>query len=84
MDAQSPGYETPDQFDEDDAEAPFARKYLTMIMLRRETTIPIPEVFSYDNTCKNRLKVPFILMEFIEGRPLTEAWHYRESPKEVV
>jgi hypothetical protein len=55
-----------------------------MRMLRRETTIPIPEVFSYDNTCKNKLKVPFILMEFIDGRPLDDVWHDRESPKEVV
>ncbi|KAJ5192145.1 Aminoglycoside phosphotransferase [Penicillium cf. viridicatum] len=78
-----PAIGTPDQFDEDDAEA-LRSEALTMIMLRHETTIPIPKVFSYDNTCKNKLKVPFILMEFIDGRPLIEAWHDRESPKEVV
>ncbi|KAJ5856832.1 hypothetical protein N7455_007726 [Penicillium solitum] len=55
-----------------------------MIMLRLETTIPVPEVFSCDNTCKNKLKLPYILMEFIDGRPLMDAWHDRESPKEVV
>lgn len=78
-----PAIGTPDQFGENDAEA-LRSEALTMIMLRRETTIPIPEVFSYDNTCKNKLKVPFILMEFIEGRPLDDVWHDKESPKEVV
>jgi hypothetical protein len=78
-----PAIGTPDQFDEDDAEA-LRSEALTMMMLRRETTIPIPEVFSYNNTCKNKLKVPFILMEFIDARPLDEVWHDRESPKEVV
>ncbi|KAJ9483752.1 hypothetical protein VN97_g9642 [Penicillium thymicola] len=78
-----PAIGTPDQFDENDAEA-LRSEALTMMMLRRETTIPIPEVFSYDNTCKNKLKVPFILMEFIEGRPLRDVWHDKESPKEVV
>ncbi|KAJ6118151.1 Aminoglycoside phosphotransferase [Penicillium samsonianum] len=78
-----PAIGTPDQFDEDDAEA-LRSEALTMIMLRRETTITIPEVFSYNNTCKNKLKVPFILMEFIDGRHLEDVWHDRESPKEVV
>lgn len=78
-----PAIGTPDQFDKSDAEA-LRSEALTMIMLRRETTIPIPEVFAYDNTCKNKLKVPFILMEFIDGRRLIDVWHDRESPKEVV
>ncbi|KGO74995.1 Aminoglycoside phosphotransferase [Penicillium italicum] len=78
-----PAIGTPDQFDEDDAEA-LRSEALTMIMLRRETTIPIPEVFSYDNTCTNKLKVPFILMEFIDARPLSDVWHDRESPEEIV
>ncbi|KAJ5426328.1 Aminoglycoside phosphotransferase [Penicillium sp. CMV-2018d] len=78
-----PAIGTPDQFGQDSAEA-LRSEALTMIMLRRETTIPIPKVFSYDNTCKNKLKVPYILMEFIDGRPLMEVWYDRESPKEVV
>ncbi|KAJ5800566.1 uncharacterized protein N7518_002634 [Penicillium psychrosexuale] len=78
-----PAIGTPDQFDKDDAET-LRSEAFTMIMLRRETTIPIPEVISYNNTCTNKLKVPFILMEFIDARPLDEVWHDRESPKEVV
>ncbi|KAI2720996.1 hypothetical protein CBS147332_4236 [Penicillium roqueforti] len=78
-----PAIGTPDQFDKDDAET-LRSEALTMIMLRRETTIPIPEVISYNITCTNKLKVPFILMEFIDARPLDEVWHDRESPKEVV
>ncbi|KAF7524815.1 hypothetical protein PCG10_005398 [Penicillium crustosum] len=78
-----PAIGTPDQFEKSDAEA-LRSEALTMIMLRRETTIPVPEVFSYDNTCKSKLKVPYILIEFIDGRPLMDAWHDQESPKEVV
>ncbi|KAJ5382181.1 Aminoglycoside phosphotransferase [Penicillium concentricum] len=78
-----PAIGAPDQFDEDDAEN-IRSEALTMMMLRRETTIPIPEVFSYNNTCENKLKVPFILMEFIDALPLMDVWHDRESPKEVV
>ncbi|KAJ5826554.1 Aminoglycoside phosphotransferase [Penicillium robsamsonii] len=78
-----PAIGTPDQFDEDDAEN-LRSEALTMMMLRRETTIPIPEVFAYNNTCENKLKVPFILMEFIDAVPLMDVWHDRESLKEVV
>ena len=47
---------------------------LTMRFLRRETTIPVPEVFAFDPTCSNKLQCPFILMEFINGTPLQKAW----------
>ncbi|CAI7629961.1 unnamed protein product [Penicillium glandicola] len=78
-----PAIGTPDQFDENDAEG-LLSEALTMIMLRCETTIPTPGVFSYNNTCENELKVPFILMEFIDARPLEGVWHDQESPKEFV
>jgi hypothetical protein len=43
---------------------------LTMQLLRRETTIPLPQIFTFDNSCDNKLNCPFILMNFISGKPL--------------
>ena len=57
---------------------------LTLQMLRRETTIPVPEVFAFDNTCENDLQCPFILMEFISGKPLYDCWFDKASPNDVV
>ena len=47
---------------------------LTMRLIRRRTTIPVSEVFAYDATLENELGCPFILMEFIHGKPLNEVW----------
>lgn len=46
----------------------------TMRLIRRETSIPIPEVFAFDASLENELGCPFILMERIEGKPLHEVW----------
>ena len=47
---------------------------LTMRLIRRRTTIPVPEVFAFDVSLENELGCPFILMEFIHGKPLNEVW----------
>ncbi|CAD6591337.1 MAG: hypothetical protein ASARMPREDX12_005084 [Alectoria sarmentosa] len=46
----------------------------TMRLIRRETTIPVPEVFAFDGSLENELGCPFILMELIHGKPLIEVW----------
>jgi hypothetical protein len=46
----------------------------TMRMLRQETTIPIPRVFSYDTTFDNALNRPYILMEKVVGIALPDLW----------
>ena len=47
---------------------------LTMRMLRQKTSMPIPTVHAFDASLENELGCPFILMDFIEGRPLYERW----------
>ncbi|KAK4693445.1 hypothetical protein P7C71_g3962, partial [Lecanoromycetidae sp. Uapishka_2] len=47
---------------------------LTMRMLKRETTIPIPTVHAFDNSTENEIGCPYILMDFIEGRSLDRVW----------
>ncbi|KAE8393265.1 hypothetical protein BDV23DRAFT_180865 [Aspergillus alliaceus] len=57
---------------------------LTMRLLRRETTIPLPDVFAFSATCDNELDCPFILMSHMEGQSLYKVWFDRTSPKDVV
>lgn len=47
---------------------------LTMRLVKEKTTIPVPEVFSYQSTIENELHCPFILMEFVEGVSLHDFW----------
>ena len=49
---------------------------LTMQMLQRRTSIPIPKVYSFDASLENNFKCPFILMEHIGGEPLYKSKHY--------
>lgn len=46
----------------------------TMRLIRRETTIPVPEVYAFDASIENELGCPFILMELIHGKPLHDVW----------
>lgn len=47
---------------------------LTMKMIKLSTTIPVPTVYTYDVSSDNEIGCPYILMEFLKGRPLYEGW----------
>ncbi|TID26425.1 Aminoglycoside phosphotransferase [Venturia nashicola] len=38
--------------------------------IKQNTKVPIPNVFSYDDTLENEIKAPFILMECVSGKSL--------------
>ena len=59
------------------AEALTSEAY-TMRLIRRETTVPVPEVFAFDASLENELGCPFILMEMIYGKSLAEVWFDQE------
>lgn len=46
----------------------------TMRLLKRETTIPLPDVLDFDSTTQNTLRCPYIIMSFVSGIPLYDAW----------
>lgn len=46
----------------------------TMRLIRRETTIPVPDVFNFFPTIDKPLRCPYILMEFITGFSLYDIW----------
>ncbi|PLB33131.1 uncharacterized protein BDW47DRAFT_130202 [Aspergillus candidus] len=53
-------------------------------VLRRETNIPVPDVYDFSGTRDNELNCPFTLMEYISWIPLMEAWFDEEvSPAEA-
>ncbi|KAB8356386.1 hypothetical protein FH972_023969 [Carpinus fangiana] len=47
---------------------------LTMRLLCRETTIPVPQIFEFSADLHDEIGVPFILMEWIDGCSLDEVW----------
>ncbi|KAF6219040.1 hypothetical protein HO133_005584 [Letharia lupina] len=47
---------------------------LTMKMIKQSTTIPVPAVHSFDVSSNNEVGCPYILMDFLKGRPLYEGW----------
>ncbi|KAF2757812.1 hypothetical protein EJ05DRAFT_501333 [Pseudovirgaria hyperparasitica] len=47
---------------------------LTMRLIRRSTSIPVPEIFSFNSSLDNDLGVPFILMSFADGASAYEVW----------
>ena len=51
-----------------------ASEALTMKMIKRATTIPVPTIYSFDASLNNEIGCPYILMEFLNGRPLYEGW----------
>lgn len=65
------GYQA--QFDELAANA-LTSEAMTMRLLKRQTSIPVPEVYSFDASLDNAVKCPFIMMECLEGQPLHELW----------
>lgn len=62
------------QWDEASSQALASEAY-TMQLIKRETTIPVPEVFDFSTTIDNPLCCPYIMMSFIDGLPLYEVWH---------
>lgn len=57
---------------------------LTMRLIKRKTTIPIPEVYGFDDTCDNLISCAFIMMEHITGQPLQDVWFNQNDAPELV
>ncbi|KAI9827423.1 MAG: hypothetical protein M1819_006964 [Sarea resinae] len=72
-----------DRFDEMAARA-LTSEALTMRLLKRETTIPCPEVYLWDASLDNELHCPFILMDYVAGIPLYDCWFDRNIPRDLL
>ena len=47
---------------------------LTMKMIKQTTDVPIPKVHHFDTSYKNDIGCPYLLMDFLKGKPLWEGW----------
>ncbi|KAL4876762.1 hypothetical protein BJY04DRAFT_222770 [Aspergillus karnatakaensis] len=50
----------------------------TMKMLKRETTIPLPEVIAYSVSLDTPLRTPYFIMNYIDGIPGHKIWFEAE------
>ncbi|KAL1624041.1 hypothetical protein SLS54_003970 [Diplodia seriata] len=53
---------------------------LTMRYLRNRSRLPVPDVLQYDTTFNNALQAPYILMSYVDGRPLSDVWYDTSTP----
>ncbi|KAL6722031.1 hypothetical protein ACLMJK_001136 [Lecanora helva] len=53
----------------------------TMQLITRCTTIPLPTVHHYDCGEANDIGCPYILMDFLEGKPLYKVWFNNQIPQ---
>ncbi|GES87007.1 kinase-like domain-containing protein [Rhizophagus clarus] len=54
--------------------AKFASEVATMKYVAQNTSIKVPEVYDWDGTVHNPIKIPYILMERIPGQHLYRVW----------
>lgn len=76
-----PAIAHPGRWDEMAARA-LKAEALTMQLLKRDTSIPLPEVYSFDATLENELNCAYILMEYVCGVPLHDVWFNQHSSEE--
>ncbi|KAL8807244.1 MAG: hypothetical protein Q9200_004741 [Gallowayella weberi] len=55
-----------------------ASEAATLKYIKGHSTIPVPEIYSYQTSADNDVGVPYILMSKAEGSPLHNAWQYPE------
>lgn len=65
-------------FDRSAAEA-LASEAMTMKMIKQTTTIPIPTVQHFDVSANNDIGCPYILMDFLRGKPVWQGWFDNEA-----
>jgi hypothetical protein len=71
------------RFDEIGARA-LASEAQTMQLIKDNTTIVMPQILHYDQTMNNELECPYILMEFIDGKHLSDCWFDHAIPLDML
>ena len=57
---------------------------LTMRLIKHTTSIPLPTIFDFDASFDNDIGCPYILMDFLKGKPLWQGWFDEESSRSSV
>jgi hypothetical protein len=76
-----PGHGVADIWNEVDARR-LRGEFHAMKMLKRESSIPIPDVYGFDDRIEksNPAGCPYVLMEYVEGIPLEKVWYCKDKP----
>ncbi|KAK9243771.1 hypothetical protein V1506DRAFT_523382 [Lipomyces tetrasporus] len=53
---------------------------LTLRWIRKETAVPVPDVYAFDISSTNEIGAPYILMSFINGHIVSSKWFDRTGP----
>lgn len=53
---------------------------VTLHLLSRKTTIPVPEIYAFDTTNTNEIGYLYICMSFISGQAVSKAWFDDTTP----
>ena len=67
------------QFTETDQHS-LTSQALAMRFIKKQTSIPIPEVYYFDVTQENEIGAPYILMGFVSGLTVNELWFEQTGP----
>ena len=70
------------RFDELAAQA-LASEAMTMRLIKRTTTIPVPQVYLFDTSLENEIHCPFVMMEYLQGQQLYELWFQRSYSEDT-
>ncbi|KAL9132056.1 MAG: hypothetical protein Q9217_000184 [Psora testacea] len=62
------------------ARSSFESQALTMRFIRKETTIPLPNIYAIDSTSSNEIGAPYIVMSFIAGFTVSSKWFDKTGP----
>ena len=57
---------------------------LTMRMIQQITTIPVPTVHHFDASLDNEIGCPYILMDFLGGKPLWQGWFDQNASRSAL
>lgn len=57
---------------------------LTMRMIKQTTTIPVPTVHHFNASVDNEIGCPYILMDFLKGKPLWQGWLDEEGSPSTI
>lgn len=52
-------------------------------LIKRETTIPVPDIYAFDVTCDNEIGAPYICMSFMPGVQASKAWFEDIDPAKL-
>ncbi|KAL9628753.1 MAG: hypothetical protein Q9204_005689 [Flavoplaca sp. TL-2023a] len=67
------------RWDEQSARA-LTSEVMTMKLIYNKSSIPVPRIYGYSSSRANPIGCPYIVMERIDGIPLSHGWYQHDAP----